>query len=45
MSYRTPLTGTVIVLLLAIVAVVGLAWVMQPELVRTALHWWQPQWF
>lgn len=45
MSYRTPLTGTVIVLLLAIVAVVGIAWIMQPELVRAVLHWWQPRWF
>ena len=45
MSYRTPLTGTIIVLLLAAVVVVGLAWVLQPELVRQGLHWWQPRWF
>ena len=45
MSYRTPLTGTIIVLLLAAVVVVGLAWVIQPELVRQGLHWWQPRWF
>ncbi len=45
MSYRTPLTGTIIVLLLAAVVVVGLAWVFQPELVRQGLHWWQPRWF
>jgi hypothetical protein len=45
MSYRTPLTGTIIVLLLAAVVVIGLAWVIQPELVRQGLHWWQPRWF
>lgn len=45
MSYRTPLTGTVIVLLLAAAVVVGIAWLVQPELVRALLHWWQPKWF
>jgi Protein of unknown function (DUF4236) len=45
MSYRAPLTGTMLVLLLAAVIVVALAWVFQPELVRQALHWWQPKWF
>ena len=45
MSYRAPLTGTVVVLLLAAVVVVGLAWVIQRELVRQGLHWWQPKWF
>ena len=45
MSYRAPLTGTVVVLLLAAVVVVGLAWLIQPELVHQGLHWWQPRWF
>jgi hypothetical protein len=45
MSYRTPLSGTVIFLLIAVVAVIGIAWLVQPELVRAALHWWQPKWF
>lgn len=45
MSYRTPLTGTVIVLLLAAAVVVGIAWLVQPELVRALLHWWQPKLF
>jgi hypothetical protein len=45
MSYRAPLTGTVVVLLLAAIVVVGLAWLIQPELVRQGLHWWQPKWF
>ena len=45
MSYRAPLTGTILLLLLAAVVIVGLAWLIQPELVRQALHWWQPKWF
>ncbi len=45
MSYRAPLTGSVVLLLLVAVAIVALAWVFQPELVRQGLHWWQPKWF
>ncbi len=45
MSYRAPLTGSVILLGLIVVAVVAVAWLVQPELVRQALHWWQPRWF
>jgi Protein of unknown function (DUF4236) len=45
MSYRTPLTGTIILLLVAVAAVIGIAYLVQPELVRAALHWWQPAWF
>src|SRR5262249_38563277 len=45
MSYRTPLTGSIVVLLLAIVVIVGIAWLIRPELVQQGLHWWQPRWF
>jgi hypothetical protein len=45
MSYRTPLSGTIIVLILALAVIVGIAWLVQPELVKAALHWWQPRWF
>jgi hypothetical protein len=45
MSYRAPLTGSIMLLLFAVVVVVGIAWLVQPELVRMALHWWQPSWF
>jgi uncharacterized protein DUF4236 len=45
MSYRTPLTGTVVVLVLALAVIVGIAWLIQPDLVRQGLHWWQPRWF
>jgi hypothetical protein len=29
----------------AVVAIVGIACLVQPELVTAALHWWQPSWF
>jgi len=45
MSYRTPLTGPVMLILVGIAALIFVAWLVQPELVRTALHWWQPAWF
>jgi hypothetical protein len=45
MSYRTPLNGTVIFLMVAVAAVIFIAWLVQPQLVRAALHWWQPAWF
>ena len=45
MSYRVPLSGTIFVGLLVVAALIGLAYLIQPELVRQALHWWQPKWF
>jgi hypothetical protein len=45
MSYRAPLSGSLILLIVAAAAVVGIAYLIQPELVRQALHWWQPKWF
>lgn len=45
MSYRVPLSGTIFVALLVVAVVIGLAFLLQPDLVRAALHWWQPKWF
>jgi len=45
MSYRVPLSGTILVALVLVVAVIGLAYLIAPETVRAALHWWQPKWF
>jgi hypothetical protein len=45
LSYRTPLNGTVVFAVLLLAAIVGIAFLMQPELVRMALHAWQPRWF
>ncbi len=45
LSYRVPLTGGILILLVAAVAVAGLAFLIAPDLVRQGLHWWQPKWF
>ena len=45
LSYRTPANATLLVVLAIVAVVVGLAWLIQPDLVRQALHWWQPKWF
>jgi hypothetical protein len=45
LSYRTPVSVALIILLLVIVAVAGLAYFIAPDAVRTLLHWWQPRWF
>jgi hypothetical protein len=45
LSYRVPLSSTIFVLIAIAAAVVGVAWLMQPELVRMVLHAWQPKLF
>jgi hypothetical protein len=45
LSYRAPLNGTVLLAVLVLAAVVGIAFLLQPDLVRMALHAWQPRWF
>jgi hypothetical protein len=45
LSYQMPMTSGAIVLIVAALAVVGIAYLIQPELVRQVLHWWQPRWF
>jgi hypothetical protein len=45
LSYRVPLSSTILVLLVAVVVLVGLAYLIAPDTVRFALHWWQPKWF
>ncbi len=45
LSYRTDASTQLIVLLVIAAAIVGIAYLIQPELVRGALHWWQPKWF
>jgi len=45
LSYRAPLSGALAMGLVAAGAVVGLAWLYQPDLVRQVLHMWQPRWF
>lgn len=45
LSYQLPLTTSALVLLVALVLVVGLAYLIAPTYVQAALHWWQPKWF
>jgi hypothetical protein len=45
MSYQVPLGASVIVLLLAVAALVALAYFVFPLQVKALLHWWQPRVF
>lgn len=45
LSYRTPVSSLLIMLLVGVVLVLGVAWLIKPELVQALLHWWQPKWF
>src|SRR5215467_12574030 len=45
LSYRAPVSGALVMGLLVVAALLGLAWLLQPELVRQGLHLWQPKWF
>jgi Protein of unknown function (DUF4236) len=45
LSYRTPASTQLVIAAVVVVVIVGIAWLIQPELVQAALHWWQPSWF
>ena len=45
LSYRTEASTQIVILAVAVAVIVGVAYLIQPELVRSALHWWQPSWF
>ena len=45
MSYRMPLSGAIIGSLVAAIVVLALIWFLKPDLIRPALHWWQPRLF
>jgi len=45
LSYQAQLSGLTIMVLLALAAIVGIAWLIAPTYVTAALHWWQPKWF
>ena len=45
MSYRVPLSSTIFLGLIAVAVLLGVAYLVKPDLVRSALHWWQPKWF
>jgi hypothetical protein len=45
LSYRTPLGGSVVVLIAIAAAALTLAWLFKPDLVLMLLHAWQPKLF
>lgn len=45
LSYRVPISSTIIVLLVVAAAVIGLAYLIKPDLVKALLHAWQPSIF
>lgn len=45
LSYRVPLTGAIIGGIVVLAVVLGLIWFIKPDLIRPALHWWQPKIF
>lgn len=44
LGYRTQ-RGSLILWLILLALAVAAVWYFEPTLVRSALHWWQPQWF
>jgi uncharacterized protein DUF4236 len=45
LSYRTPASSALILALVVAAAVIGIAYLVAPDMVRHLLHWWQPHWF
>jgi uncharacterized protein DUF4236 len=45
LSYRTPASAALILALVVAAAVIGIAYLVAPDMVRHLLHWWQPRWF
>jgi hypothetical protein len=45
LSYRTQASSQLVILGVVVVAIVGIAYLIAPEMVKSALHWWQPKWF
>ncbi len=45
LSYRVPISTSIVVVLLIVAALVGIAYLIQPELIGILLHAWQPKIF
>jgi hypothetical protein len=45
LSYKLPLTGAILLIIVALAAVAALIWFLAPDLIKPALHWWQPKIF
>ena len=45
LSYRTQASSQLVIAAVVVAILVGIAYLIQPELVKSTLHWWQPKWF
>ncbi|MDX2159508.1 MAG: DUF4236 domain-containing protein [Hyphomicrobiaceae bacterium] len=45
LSYRVPLSSGILMLLVGVAVLIGVAYLVAPDAVHGALHWWQPKWF
>lgn len=45
LSYRMPVTSTILLAIIAAAVIFGVAYLIAPTQVASALHWWQPKWF
>lgn len=45
LSYRVPLSNTILAALIVVVAIAAVAYFLFPAQVGMLLHWWQPKWF
>jgi hypothetical protein len=45
LSYRTQASSQLVIAAVIGVILILIAYLVQPELVKAALHWWQPKWF
>ena len=45
LSYNTPLNALTALLVVAAILIVGIIYLVAPEVVLSVLHAWQPKWF
>jgi Protein of unknown function (DUF4236) len=45
LSYKVPLNAGISLIVVALAVVAALIWFIKPDLIRPALHWWQPKIF
>lgn len=45
LSYKLPLTTGIFMIIIGLAVVIGLVYLIAPDVIRPALHWWQPKIF
>ena len=45
LSYRAPVSTSIVIGLCVVAVLFGIAYLIAPQQVLGALHWWQPKWF